>query len=259
MQEPTVAELAQVPAPGRRARRPLTIVDQGRALGTPLSVPANLRTFFRSYYDASGRAFPWREARVSDYRFLVAEVLLRQTRADSVVPIWRRLTRLYRGFAALANAPMRNLVRELRPLGFHRQRALALKELARELRGRVISPSVSIGELVASPHIGYYAAAAFLCFRRGKRLPIVDSNVLRVLGRLFGLRLGRDLRRSPQAWAVAWQVLPRNRPAAHNYGLLDFAAAICRPRAPLCWDCPIRPSCRFGLGRSAGAPQARVE
>lgn len=178
---------------------------------------------------------------------LVAEVLLRQTKAADVVEIWRFIVAKYPTPGALARARLDVLRRILRPLGLNRQRAIALKRisqvLVQEFRGRVPN---TLESLLSIPHVGLYAASALLCFKFSVPTPIVDSNVLRIFGRLTGEDLGRDLRRNSEAWPLAWSILPTRHAAAHNYGLLDFAALLCRPAAPLCGQCPLRGSCWYG-------------
>jgi A/G-specific adenine glycosylase len=191
---------------------------------------------------------------------LLAEVLLRQTKAADVVDVWRLLVAKYPTPAALAGARLDFLRRVLRPLGLNRQRAIALKQIsqviARDFRGRVPN---KLNSLLSVPHVGLYAASALLCFKFGVPTPIVDSNILRVFGRLTGQDLGRDLRRSNHAWSLAWSILPSNRAEAHNYGLLDFSAQICRPKAPLCSQCPLRGSCWYGGQALRAGPESGLQ
>jgi A/G-specific adenine glycosylase len=224
-------------------------------------LPQRLERFFSHFERAYGRKFPWRSRGTSAYRMLVAEVLLRQTRAEDAVEVWRFLVAAYPTPAALAAARLDVLRRVLRPLGLNRQRAIALKRISeavvREFGGRVPS---TLGSLLSIPHVGLYAACALQCFKFGMPTPIVDSNVLRVFGRLTGKDLGRDLRRNKEAWSLAWSILPAKRATAHNYGLLDFAALICKPTAPLCNECPLRRSCWYGRqlpGAGWGLPLLR--
>lgn len=206
-----------------------------------------LRRFFVHFSDTHGRRFPWRSRRVSAYKMLLAEILLRQTRAESVAKVWGKLARRYPTPSDLARARVRALVSLLHPLGFYRQRTVALREI-----GKTLSSSYggevprSLKDLLAIKHIGLYAASALLAFRFDARVPVVDTNVMRVLGRIAGLTLPTDLRRNSVAWSLAWAILPHTRVREHNYGLLDFAAMVCRPRAPLCHLCPIRKSCCYG-------------
>jgi A/G-specific adenine glycosylase len=206
-----------------------------------------LQGFFGRFARTNLRDFPWRAKRVSAFHLLLVEVLLVQTKAEDVVAVWRKLVCRYPTPRALSNAKGSHLRGILRPLGLQNQRAASLlsigKVLSLNFRGHVPQ---SVEGLLSIPHIGLYTAAAVSCFGFGQRLPIVDANVLRVLGRIHGARFGSDLRRSPQAWAVAWAILPKANPKRHNYGLLDFAAKVCTAKRPHCETCPLNKLCCFG-------------
>lgn len=200
----------------------------------------------------SGRPFPWRRDRTTAFQLLIAEVLLRQTKADDVVPVWRELVRKYPTPLSLSRAGTLHLQRTLRCLGLHNQRAEALVKVAQHLlrkcAGRVPR---TLQKLQAIPHVGQYTAAALACFKFGQRVPIVDANVMRVLGRIAGSNYGNDLRRNKKVWEHAWCILPIKDFKLHNYGILDFGAAICKPRKPSCPTCPLLSNCKFG-SQSAG-------
>jgi A/G-specific adenine glycosylase len=223
-------------------------------------VPKDLRGFFVRFARTHGRRFPWRSSKASAYEILLAEVLLRQTRAEDALGVWEELARSYPDFAALERASASHVRRLLKPIGLQSQRQGALGDIARAVnahfRGRLPSTAQ---ELLSIPHIGLYATCALLCFRFGKIVPIVDANVLRVLGRITGREFGKDPRRNPDVWAVAWQLLSRKHPAAHNYGLLDFGALVCLPRRPRCHVCPIRQLCKYEGARAVGLrPDSRL-
>ncbi len=204
-----------------------------------------LQSFFRSWYRSNGREFPWRDKSVSPFGILLAEMLLRQTRADQVIPVWTRLINVCPEPGALASADPEFISRLVRPLGLWRQRtkALQLMSLALISRHGARVPR-NADQLSALPHVGTYGANAVLCFAFKRRVPIVDSNVLRVFSRIGGSELGPDNRRSELAVGIAWQVLPRRGFIEHNYGLLDFSAMICRSRSPLHDECPLRNWCK---------------
>jgi A/G-specific adenine glycosylase len=111
---------------------------------------------------------------------------------------------------------------------------------------------MSVEALLSIPHMGLYTASAVACFVFGKRVPIVDANVLRVLERITGTKTGRDLRRAREAWPLAWAMLPARDCAMHNYGILDFASKVCTSRDPNCLECPLSSACSFGRERLAG-------
>lgn len=226
------------------------ILWSSRAATADLKIADSLRRFFTRFASKNRRSFPWRRKKLPSFHLLVAEVLLVQTKADDVALVWRQLVRKYPTPVALAGARRKDLVRILRPLGLQNQRARSLiaisKSLVRDFGGRVPKSPVA---LLSIPHIGLYTTAAVGSFAFGKRLPIVDANVLRVLGRIHGNKPGRDLRRSQKIWSLAWALLPEKNFSEHNYGILDFAAMICTPRNPRCVSCPLRQTCFFGRQR----------
>jgi A/G-specific adenine glycosylase len=135
----------------------------------------------------------------------------------------------------------------LRELGLQNQRASSLIRLAKVLLDKFNGDVPSnMQSLLSIPGVGLYTAAAVCCFAFGKNVPVVDANVLRVFDRITGRRHGRDLRRSVDAWALAWAILPKNDCARHNYAILDFAATYCGKK-PKCERCPLRRKCSFGV------------
>ncbi len=212
-----------------------------------------LQGFFSRFAKDNLRVFPWRATNVSSFHLLLAEVLLVQTKAEDVAVVWLQLVRKYPTPSALSKARSRSLVNLLRPLGLQHQRAKSLVAIGKALAlgfGGLVPRSAR--ELLSIPHIGLYTAAAVGCFAFGERLPIVDANVLRVLGRIHGIKTGTDLRRSREAWMLAWAILPKKNSRMHNYGLLDFAAQICTVKRPRCNSCALNQTCCFGRKYLAG-------
>jgi DNA (cytosine-5)-methyltransferase 1 len=212
-----------------------------------LSPPPGLYGFFEQYSRVNFRRFPWRARSVSAFHLLLAEVLLKQTKAEDVAKVWPTLIRRFPTPKEISRASESALVDILTPLGLQRQRASALKELGCRLvtqfNGEVPD---RLEALLTLPGVGLYGAAAVCCFKFGQRVPIVDANVLRVFGRFTGARLGADLRRSEHAWKMAWNLLPLENCARHNYGILDFAAEVCSA-TPNCGSCPLKRKCHFAL------------
>lgn len=211
------------------------------------SAPAGLKGFFEEYSGVRFRRFPWRSKHVLPFHLLLAEVLLKQTKAEDVARIWPTLITRFPTPAELAKTRKSTLVGILRPLGLQRQRAAALRKLAHALVTRFDGDVPKEMEaLLSLPAVGLYAAAAVSCFKFGERVPIVDANVLRVFSRFSGAKLGRDLRRSERAWTMAWSLLPSGNCARHNYGILDFAAEVCGA-VPDCISCPLKSKCHMAL------------
>ncbi len=213
-------------------------------------VPEFLKTFFTSYARKNFRSFPWRRKGVKEFHLLVAEVLLAQTKAEDVARVWPLLIKKYKTPYDLAKAKRSVLKALVRPLGLQNQRARALQTVARVLtqryKGRVPQ---EVAQLLSLPHVGLYTAAAVASFSFGERVPIVDTNVLRVLGRITGMKANQDLRRSMNVWSLAWSALPIKEVQLHNYGILDFAAQVCT-RDPHCSQCPLRRKCSFARARN---------
>lgn len=202
---------------------------------------------FRRFFRRHSRVFPWRQRGTTPFGILVAEMLLRQTRATQVAEVWPTLIERYPGPGEVARADPEELYALLLPLGLGRQRAEALREMSTALierhGGRVPRKVESLYNL---PHVGLYSAHATACFAFGQRVALVDVNVIRVLSRLFGVTLKPDNRRAPEAWRLAEAIMPTTGPAKeHHYGLLDFAALICTPGKPLCRECPLNKDCAW--------------
>ena len=200
--------------------------------------------FFVDWYKARGRSFPWREHGTSPYAVLLAEVLLKQTRAEMVATVWPALVRRYPSAASLQSADPEVLYRNISCLGFGRQRTRALRQLSVALieAGGIPSEPVDLMEL---PHVGIYSAHAVACFAFGRRVPVVDLSIVRVLSRLAGIEPPSDIRRAPELWEIARSLLPGKEIKEHNYGLRDFAASVCKARSPGCGECPVTSSCAY--------------
>jgi A/G-specific adenine glycosylase len=205
-----------------------------------------LRNFFVQWYINHGRAFPWREPKTTPFGILIVEILLRQTKAEMVVPVWRDLLHRYPTPQSAADAPHDDLYKLISPLGLGWQRVEAIKScclvISREYMEEIPQ---SVEVLMTLPHLGVYSSHAIACFAFGQRLPVVDINVLRILGRLTGQSFGVDNRRAQAAWETAWRILPDHKVQEHNYGLLDFAAKICTARKPKHEQCGLSDICSW--------------
>jgi len=193
-------------------------------------------------------AFPWRDE-IPPFHALVAEVLLQRTRAEQVVPVYLNFVRVFPNPTSLAQTNIPDIEKVIAPLGL-RWRAKFLHELGKELvaGGSVPADLVSLRKL---PGVGPYAASAYLSFHVGRRVPIVDSNVVRFYGRFFGFRTGPETRRDKQLFELADSVTPKRTFKRFNYAIIDFTRAICRPK-PLHDICPVAKRCAFYRGRFRG-------
>ena len=210
--------------------------------------------FFVQLYTAYGRPFPWRDEKASPFGILVAEILLKQTRAAKVAKVWPSLVAKYPSVDVLAAANPHELFRMIAELGFGNQRTRTLIDLASAVKETGRKLPTQPGELVKLPYVGIYTAHAVACFAFEQRVPIVDLGIVRVISRLAGVTPPDDIRRASLIWDIAWTLLPQQDFKEHNYGLLDFAAIVCKPRSPRCDECPIATKCAY-----AGHSTARKE
>lgn len=192
------------------------------------------------WYRHHRRDLPWRRTR-NPYRILVSEIMLQQTQVSRVVPKYREWIRKYPTLSALAEAPAREVKESWYPLGYnirparlHRIARTAVKKYAGRLPKRR-------EELLGLNGIGPYTAGAVMTFAYGVPTPILDTNIRRVLRRVF--YGNRDTRESV-LWKLSAALLPQDRGYDFNQALMDFGAMVCTARSPQCARCPMREFCR---------------
>jgi A/G-specific adenine glycosylase len=207
-----------------------------------------LRQKFRrkllDWYDRNGRDLPWRQTD-DPYHILVSEVMLQQTQVDRVLPKYEEWLEKYPSFDALAATPEDEVVKTWYPLGYN-IRPRRLHAIAREA---VVNYG---GELPADPAtllsfkgIGPYTAGAVLSFAFKQRAAILDTNIARVLFRIF---VGRGDSTTHQMkkhlWSLADIMMPHKRVFDFNQGVMDFGAMVCAARRPQCPRCTMSSMCR---------------
>ena len=200
---------------------------------------ARLRRRLLDFYDEARRDLPWRD--VDDpYRTWVSEVMLQQTRVETVVPYYRRWMERFPRLEDLADADQEEVLQEWKGLGYY-SRARNLHRAARLVRerhgGRLPG---SVEDLQELPGVGDYTAGAVASIAFGVPAPAVDGNVRRVLSRLFDLPdpTAGELRRR------AAELVDPERPGDFNQALMELGARICTPRSPECGRCPVEELCR---------------
>jgi len=217
------------------------------------------RQWFRrrllAWYRQHGRDLPWRDTR-DPYRVLVSEIMLQQTQVDRVLPKYEEWLERYPSFEALAAADERDVVRTWYPLGYN-IRPKRLQAIARESVARFDGTLPDDEEtLLSFKGIGAYTAGAVRSFAFGKRAAILDTNVARVLYRVF---VGRGDAKSHamkgNLWNVSRAVLPHRHVYDFNQALMDFGATVCAARAPRCGTCTMRRQCKsFPFSKPSPGP-----
>ena len=202
------------------------------------------RTTLLTWYRSQGRDLPWRLTR-DPYHILVSEIMLQQTQVDRVLPKYREWLAKYPSFEALAAAEVDDVVQTWRPLGYN-IRPRRLQSIAREAvsnhGGQLPSDEAT---LLSFKGIGAYTAGAIRSFAFGERAAILDTNVARVLYRVFvGAGDPKSHAMKRHLWAVSAVLVPVRHVFDFNQALMDFGAMICVARNPKCLVCPMAKSCR---------------
>ncbi|MGD0359795.1 MAG: A/G-specific adenine glycosylase [Bryobacteraceae bacterium] len=198
------------------------------------------------WYRAGHRDLPWRRTR-DPYRIWVSEIMLQQTRAEAAIPYYERFLERYPTAAALAAAPLDEVLTSWSGLGYY-SRARNLHKAARLMNGVFPSEYAAIRDL---PGVGDYTAAAIASMAFGLPYAALDGNVMRVAARLTNdaadigaSRTRARFRETAQEW------LDRRHAGAFNQAMMELGATVCLPRAPRCEVCPLAAIC---AARRAGS------
>ena len=224
-----------------------------------------LRRALLHWFDTQGRSLAFRGA-TTPYGVLVAEVMAQQTQVSRVEPAWLAFMAAFPTPAALATAPIADVLRAWAGLGYNR-RAVNLQRAARtilvEHGGHVPADPVALERL---PGIGPYTARAVAAIAFGAPVAAVDTNVRRVVTRLLstgeGDRDGADLQRglsTAEVQAVAHSLVDPARPGDWTHAMMDVGATLCRPARVECAPCPLRPSCGYATARDSESGSAGPE
>jgi A/G-specific adenine glycosylase len=213
---------------------------------------AGARRALLAWYGRNARDLPWRLTR-DPYAIWVSEVMLQQTRVDTVRGRWERFLARFPDVRALARASEQAVLKEWEGLGYY-GRARRLRQAARAIvedHGGTLPADP--GTLRRLPGFGPYTAAAVASIAFGEPAAVLDGNVVRVLSRWCGER--RRVEGGPgrrRLAALADRLLDPDRPGDANQALMEVGATVCTPRSPRCPACPLRPGC---VARGTGDPE----
>lgn len=196
------------------------------------------------WYKKNKRDLPWRKTR-DPYRIWVAEIMLQQTRVDTVIPYYERFLKRFPDVRALARARVDSVLKAWENLGYYsRARHLheAARVVARRVGGKIPSEMENLRKL---PGVGAYTAGAILSIAFGRRFAAVDGNVIRVIARLFAIEDPVDgSKAKDRIGAIAERLVPASEPGHYNQALMDLGSGICTPRSPDCPACPLAAVCK---------------
>ena len=223
----------QTPSRRRQAAPPIPVL------------PGHKRKFrerLLKWYAQHGRDLPWRKTAVP-YEILVSEIMLQQTQVDRVLPKYQEWLAKYPTMEDLAEAPLAEVKKTWYPLGYN-IRPVRLHSIARESVVRYGGTLPREPErLLAFKGIGRYTAGAIRTFAFREDAPILDTNVMRVLHRVF-VGKGDAKRQKTALWGLSEAMIPRGKGYDFNQALMDFGAMVCTARDPYCLLCPMNGFCK---------------
>ena len=233
-------------------RTPAPAETRAPALDLP-----EIRARLLAWYDENRRDLPWRAApgEVPDpYRVWLSEVMLQQTRVETVRPYYERWVARYPTVEALADAPLDEVLKAWEGLGYY-SRARNFHRAVREVRQRYGGGVPDHPETFrALPGVGRYTAGAVMSIAFGRAEPLVDGNVRRVFARWSDDPAPTDA----ALWEMAEALVPGERPGCLNQAVMELGATVCTPRSPRCPLCPVRDGCRaFAAGTQEERPERK--
>jgi A/G-specific adenine glycosylase len=196
------------------------------------------------WFERNMRDLPWRQDK-DPYRVWVSEIMLQQTRVDTVIPYFNRFMEKFPTINALADAPEDDVLKQWEGLGYYsRARNLqsAVKEVKENYGGIVPDDPQQISTLKG---VGPYTAGAILSIAYGKREPAVDGNVMRVFSRIFAIEEDIQKQKTRKRFEdLVRELIPTGSSSYFNQGIMELGALICTPKSPKCTECPVEETCK---------------
>ena len=209
-----------------------------------------IRPKLLAWYSRNRRVLPWRKTD-DPYAVWISEIMLQQTRVDTVIPYYQRFLERFPSLDSLARAPIGDVLKIWENLGYYsrvRHLHAAAREMVERFSGRIPD---RMEELLSLPGVGRYTAGAILSIAFGRTVSAVDGNVRRVVSRLFAVEESIDAPATRERiGSIVLSLLPGKDPGNLNQALMELGALVCLPKKPACSICPLRGLCRAEmLGR----------
>lgn len=198
------------------------------------------------WFHSNGRKFPWRDE-IDPFKILIAEVMLQRTRAEQVVPVYLDFVKRFPDLNSLILADIHEINKFMIRLGLLWRSTLLVKMVQKISSEFDCTIPVERELLRSIPAVGDYIADAMIVFAFKRRRTVIDSNVVRVVSRFFGILPMGEVRRN-RNFIIFCQTLVKGIPADQirnfNWALIDHPASICRSK-PNCQMCPLAPGCSY--------------
>lgn len=197
------------------------------------------------WYGQNARNLPWRKTK-DPFKILVAEFLLQKTDVNKVGSVYKAFIERWPNPHKLYKAKVSSIIKIIQPLGL-KYKAKRLKSVAKVIAEKYAGEVPELQkELLRLVGVGRYIASALECFAFHKPVAVLDTNVIRILNRVFGLQSKRNRPRDDiQLWQEAQNLLPKSKVREYNWGLLDYGALVCKSNRPLCGQCQMKKICLF--------------
>nr|WP_309101624.1 A/G-specific adenine glycosylase [Fredinandcohnia onubensis] len=196
------------------------------------------------WFEKEQRDLPWRQDQ-DPYKVWVSEIMLQQTRVDTVIPYFENFVSKFPTIEDLAEAKEEKVLKAWEGLGYYsrvRNLHAAVKEVAQEYDGKVPN---TVEEISSLKGVGPYTTGAILSIAYGIPEPAVDGNVMRVLSRILSVWDDIAKPKTRQLFEdIVREIISKDNPSAFNQALMELGALICVPGKPACLLCPVREHCR---------------
>ncbi len=208
-----------------------------------------------AWYDSHSRSLPWRGIE-NPYYTWISEIMLQQTRVDTVIPRYLRFIEHFPTIDSLAEASEAEVLKEWEGLGYYsraRNLLTGVRQIVRDYHGEIPSSPEKLRKISG---IGPYTAGAIASIAFQQRVPAIDGNVIRVLSRVFGIRENVESPESREKIELtAASLVPADRPGDYNQAVMDLGAMVCVPGTPNCDECPLCGVCdAYRTGDAADLP-----
>jgi A/G-specific adenine glycosylase len=223
--------------------RPEVLEENGHSITL-----SKLHDRLKSWGQENLRSFPWRRTR-SPYRLLMAEFMLLRTQAKQVEPVYREFIERYPSLDELALASREDIRDILQPLGLSWRADRVFQAVQKLEEEHNLTVPLEKGDLLDLPGVSQYIAAAVRCFVLDKPEALVDTNTVRIAGRLFDLEIKESSRRTKKFQGLISELVDPSQPRHYNLSMLDLGAKICKSRSPSCGECPLMQMCSYGQKR----------
>ncbi len=195
------------------------------------------------WYHQNKRDLPWRNTN-DPYKIWISEIMLQQTRVDTVIPYYEHFLEQFPTIYDLADADQQQVLKCWEGLGYYsraRNMHQAAKTVVKEFNGRIPD---SYEEITSLKGVGPYTASAILSIAFQKKFAVVDGNVIRVLARYFGITDDiRSAKTKKRIQQHADELISEKKPGDFNQALMELGATVCKPGNPLCGECPLSTGC----------------